>query len=168
MSDDYLLVRKDAIRRDAAFWRDRATRYEESGRCVTSSALRAIADAIELSQASVVYDRDGDAWEQDEYGEYFFRAAPSAHWALIELAGKYGPLSVAPPEGPVEEPVKEPLGIGALAWFAPEGAPPAVRAGTDAVSWRLNFRWYTWDGLITEYGQPVATAAPGEREEVGS
>lgn len=168
MNDDYLLVRKAAIELDAAFWRDCATAYEELELEATSDALRAIADAIELSQANVVYDRDGDAWEQDEYREYFLRAAPSGHWALIQLAAKYGPLSVARPEEPVVEPVKEPVGIGALAWFAPEGTPPAVRAGTDAVSWRHNSRWYTWDDLITEYGQPVATAAPGEREEVGS
>lgn len=168
MNDDYLLVRKAAIGRDAAFWRDWATRYEELELEATSGALHAIADAIELSQADFVYDIDGDAWEQDEYGEYFLRAAPCAHWALIELAGKYGPLSVTPPEEPVVEPVVEPVGIGALAWFAPEGTLPAVRAGSYTWPWRYDACWYKWDDLITEYGQPVATAAPGEREEVGS
>ena len=162
MNDDYLLVRKDAIDEpDVAFWRDRATRYEESGLDVTAGLWRAIADAFELHSADVVYDRDGDAWERDEDGGYLLRAAPCRKWSLIELAAEYGPLSVA-------QPVEEPVGIGALAWFAPKETPPAVRTGTDAVSWRHNSHWYTWYDLITEYGQPVATAAPGGREEVES
>ena len=139
MNDDYLLVRKAAIRRDAAFWRDRATGCEEFGLEATSGVLRVVADAIELHSADVVYDSDGDAWEKDRDGGYVLRAAPSAHWALIELAAEYGPLSVTRPV----EPVVEPVGIGALAWFSPEGTPPAVRAGTNAVSWRHNSRWYT-------------------------
>ena len=102
MSDDYLLVRKAAIDElDAGYWRDCATWHEEKGYDVTIVApLRAIADAIELSQASVVYDRDGNAWEKVEGGKYVLQATPRSRWTLIELAADYGPLSVAPPVEP--------------------------------------------------------------------